>query len=171
MSDGSQLKPFEPDRFFSDGQSSRPAVPGTVPYSIEPRSRLDLSGMSTEQIEELNELPVALTIDLLARGQRQFDIFCALCHGRDGYGQGIIVRHGFTPPPSLHTDHLRGHKLGHFYNVISNGFGAMYSYADRIEPADRWAIIAYIRTLQLSQYAPPDIAPSHSHATPEAPNE
>ncbi|MGE5191185.1 MAG: c-type cytochrome, partial [Deltaproteobacteria bacterium] len=90
---------------------------------------------------------------LLERGRERFDIYCAVCHGRTGDGNGIIVRRGFRRPPSYHTDRLRNAPAGHFYDVISNGFGAMASYANRIDVADRWAILAYIRALQLSQNA------------------
>lgn len=98
-------------------------------------------------------LPMALTQDLLERGQARFDIYCSPCHGRDGAGGGMIVQRGFPAPPSLHIDRLRHAPLRHFYTVISDGYGVMYSYADRVAPSDRWAIAAYIQALQLSQYA------------------
>jgi mono/diheme cytochrome c family protein len=91
-----------------------------------------------------------LTPQLLARGQERFHIYCAVCHGRTGKGNGEVVRRGFPAPPSYHLPRLRKAPIGHFYDVITNGYGAMYSYATRVEPADRWAIAAYIRALQLS---------------------
>lgn len=156
MSNGARLKPYEQHPFFEDGQSSRPALPGTVPFSEKAPSKLELAEFSSHDV---NELPVPLNAALLQRGREQFNIFCAVCHGRDGYGDGIIVRRGFTEPPSFHTDNVRARPLGHYYDVISNGYGAMYSYADRLEPSDRWAVAAYIRALQYSQHAPLDAVP------------
>ncbi len=109
----------------------------------------------------VDTFPVAVTREMLQRGQNRYDIFCAPCHALTGNGDGMIVARGFSPPPSLHQDRLRNAPVGHFYDVITNGYGRMYSYASRITPADRWAIVAYIRALQLSQNArvedvPPD---------------
>jgi mono/diheme cytochrome c family protein len=106
--------------------------------------------------EFTDSLPAALlplTEATLRRGQARFDIYCAVCHDRTGSGTGMIVRRGFTRPPSLHSERLRAVRLGHFFDVMTDGFGAMPSYASQINPADRWAIVAYIRALQLSQYA------------------
>lgn len=96
---------------------------------------------------------------LLKRGQQQFNVFCAPCHGEDGYGDGMVVERGFPAPPSYHSQGLRQASDRLFFTVITNGIGRMYSYADRVSPRDRWAIIAYIRALQLSQYATLDQAP------------
>jgi len=101
----------------------------------------------------------ALRRALLERGRERFGIYCAVCHGRAGDGNGMIVRRGFRKPPSYHIDRLRNASAGHFYDVMTNGFGAMASYASRIDVADRWAIVAYIRALQLSQNAPLDDVP------------
>lgn len=87
----------------------------------------------------------------MRRGQVQYEVFCMPCHARTGYGNGMIVQRGFAQPPSFHSDRLRGAPVGHYFEVITNGYGAMYSYASRVEPEDRWAIVAYIRALQLSQ--------------------
>ena len=95
--------------------------------------------------------PPPVTPALLARGRQRFDINCSPCHGRDGYGEGIVVQRGFPVPPSYHIPRLRAAPARHFLDVITNGYGVMYSYASRVEPADRWAIIAYIRALQASQ--------------------
>jgi len=105
--------------------------------------------------------PPPVTMALLQRGRQRFDIYCAPCHGRDGGGNGMIVQRGFPHPPSYFIDRLRNVPSKHFYDVITNGYGVMYSYADRVEPADRWAIAAYIRALQASAAAtvstvPPD---------------
>jgi len=97
-------------------------------------------------------LPDRVDMALLLRGQQRFDIFCAPCHSRLGDGDGMVVRRGFPRPPSFHADALRSAPDAHFYDVITHGYGAMYSYAARVPPADRWAIIAYIRALQLSQH-------------------
>jgi len=102
----------------------------------------------------VNEFPFALTAEDLDRGQERFGIYCAMCHGATGFGDGMIVRRGFRRPPSLHDDRLRGETLGHFFDVITNGWGAMPDYAQQIPVEDRWRIIAYIRALQLSQNTP-----------------
>ena len=102
----------------------------------------------------VNEFPFAVTAMDLDRGEERFNIYCAMCHGQTGYGDGMIVRRGFRRPPSLHDDRLRNETLGHFFDVITNGWGAMPDYAEKIPPRDRWAIIAYIRALQLSQNTP-----------------
>ena len=101
----------------------------------------------------VDTFPFTVTRELLERGQQQYNVFCAPCHAITGNGDGMIVRRGFSPPPSLHEERLRAAPVGYFYSVITNGFGRMYSYASRIEPTDRWAITAYIRALQLSQNA------------------
>ncbi|HEX7368702.1 MAG TPA: cytochrome c, partial [Rhodanobacteraceae bacterium] len=98
--------------------------------------------------------PLPITPALLARGQQRFNIYCAPCHSRVGDGDGMIAERGFPHPPSYHTPALRNAPDSHFYKVITDGYGVMYSYADRVSPRDRWAIVAYIRALQLSQHAP-----------------
>jgi mono/diheme cytochrome c family protein len=100
-----------------------------------------------------------LTADLLERGQERFNIFCRPCHGGLGNGDGVVVERGFPPPPSYHDPRLREAPLGHFFDVVTNGFGRMTSYAARIPPRDRWAIAAYVRALQLSQNAELDDVP------------
>lgn len=97
-------------------------------------------------------VPPALTLALIQRGRERFDIFCSPCHGRLGDGKGIVVQRGFPAPPSFHEARLRAAPSQHFYDVITNGYGAMYSYAARVTPEDRWAIVAYIRALQESQH-------------------
>jgi len=105
-------------------------------------------------------MPVALTPQLLQRGQERFNIYCAPCHGATGEGNGMIVRRGYPPPPSYHIDRLRAAADGHFFEVITNGFGRMYEYGTRVPVEDRWAIIAYIRALQLSQHVTPEELPA-----------
>jgi mono/diheme cytochrome c family protein len=113
--------------------------------------------------------PPVITAELVARGQNRFEIYCTPCHGRVGDGEGMVVQRGFPAPPSFHSDRLRAAPASHFYDVITNGYGAMYSYAARVGPADRWAIAAYIRALQLSQHmAVASLSPADRQAlTPE----
>jgi mono/diheme cytochrome c family protein len=157
--------PLRGSDFFPDRRSSRYPVAGTIP-------RLDDPTLDAEQLDpnsylltgrhngtELgNELPFkpldpAKLHELLTRGQERYNIYCTPCHSRIGDGNGMIVQRGYKRPPSFHQDRLRNAPLGHFFDVISNGFGAMPDYASQIHPADRWAIAAYIRALQLSQNA------------------
>ena len=109
--------------------------------------------------------PFAITREILQRGRERYDIYCALCHGRTGEGNGMIVQRGFPPPPSFHIDRLREAPVGHFFDVVTQGYGIMYSYAERIEPTDRWAIAAYIRALQLSRNATPADVPVSERAS------
>lgn len=146
--------PMAESEAFADGSSIRPLVPGTIP-----RGHLREDGAFFTGIENgkwVDKIPVAVTPDLLKRGRDRFEIYCSPCHGRLGDGQGMIAKRGFQlkrPVGNYHTDRLRKMPVGHFYDVITNGYGAMYSYASRVEPQDRWAIVAYIRVLQLSQHA------------------
>lgn len=150
MADQPRYDPLEPSAFFADGRSARPRVAGTVARGYahldEHRSRGTIAG------ELADTLPVPLTRQLLRRGQERYDIYCSPCHDRIGNGQGMIVRRGFSPPPSLHDERLRQAPIGHFFMVMTNGFGTMPDYAAQVPPDDRWAIAAYIRALQLSQY-------------------
>jgi mono/diheme cytochrome c family protein len=113
----------------------------------------------------------AVTQALLARGRERFDIYCSPCHDRVGNGNGIVVQRGMPRPPSLHEQQLREADDTHFYDVISSGFGAMYAFADRIRPRDRWAIVAYVRALQLSQHAALTDVPDDARARLEAERE
>jgi len=115
----------------------------------------------------VNEFPFQITKADLDRGQERFQAYCLMCHGATGFGDGMIVRRGFRRPPSFHDERLRAEPLGHFFDVITNGWGAMASYSDMIPPDDRWRIIAYIRALQLSQNAPAAGAPAAT--TPQQP--
>ncbi|GAB3681568.1 c-type cytochrome [Salinisphaera aquimarina] len=126
---------------WPDGQSARTPPAGTVARDAQLAPRPD-------------HLPVPLTQALLDRGQQRFEINCLPCHGRVGYADGMVVQRGFPKPPSFHSERLRHAPLSHFYDVMTDGYGVMYSYADRVEPADRWAIAAYIRALQQSQHTP-----------------
>lgn len=146
-----RYNPLDGSQFFEDGRSARPPVPGTVARG---QLRID-QHYYTGKIDgkEVETFPFPVTEAVLERGRKRFNIFCTPCHGITGEGRGMIVERGFPPPPSYHIDRLRQAPPGHFYSVITNGFGAMYSHAARIPPEDRWAIVAYIRALQMSQHA------------------
>jgi mono/diheme cytochrome c family protein len=151
MAEQPRYDPLEPSAFFTDGRSARPPVEGTVPRGY---LRLDehLYGGTVASVPA-DRLPVPLTRQLLVRGQERYDIYCSPCHDRLGNGQGMIVRRGFSPPPSFHDERLRLAPIGHFFIVMTEGYGTMPDYAAQVPPHDRWAIAAYIRALQLSQHA------------------
>jgi mono/diheme cytochrome c family protein len=151
MRDNSRLQPYEPNAFYAGGQSERQVISGTVALGMLHTDDPLYTGRVGDQLA--TTFPITITRAVLARGQERFNIYCAPCHGLLGDGQGMIVARGFSPPPTFHQQRLRDAPVGHFFDVITNGYGRMYSYASRVEPADRWAIIAYIRALQLSQNA------------------
>jgi Cytochrome C oxidase, cbb3-type, subunit III len=154
--------PYEPTSFFGDGRSERQPVPGTVARGQLHLDDLLFTGM--ENGAESNRFPFPTTKADLERGRERFNIYCTPCHDYTGSGNGMIVQRGFPHPPSFHTDRLRGAPVGHFFGVMTNGFGAMYSYADRVDVADRWRIAAYIRVLQLSRNATIDDVPEADRA-------
>lgn len=158
MRDQPRYEPLEVSQFFSDQRSARPLVDNTVPRGALIEERVFATGR-TEDGDLVEDIPAEITADLLERGQERYDIFCSPCHGFDGFGEGMIVQRGFTPPPSFHSDRLRQSPAGHYFDVITNGFGQMFSYGYRIQPDDRWAIVAYIRALQISQNASPEDVP------------
>jgi len=119
--------------------------------------------------QDSTEFPFPITRAVLERGRERFNIYCVPCHGPTGDGDGLVVQRGFNAPPSYHTDRLRQAPVGHFFDVITNGFGAMPSYANQVPVNDRWAIIAYIRALQLSQSAPLSDAPPDAQAQLNSP--
>lgn len=151
MYDQPRYEPLERSDFFADGRASRPLVAGTVVYGAPYGDEAMLTGRSGGELT--SELPLELDAALLRRGQERFNIYCSNCHGRTGEGNGMIVQRGYRQPPTYHSDRLRGVPIGHFFDVMTNGFGVMPSYAIQIKPRDRWAIAAYIRALQLSQFA------------------
>lgn len=144
-------KPLETSVVFPDNQLARQPVEGTIPSGFTSNGER----LATEENfdKNSNELPFPLTEAVLRRGRERFEINCAVCHGKIGDGSGMVAKRGFSPPPTYHSDRLRNAPLGHFYDVITNGYGGMGSYAAQVEPPDRWAIAAYIRALQLSQNA------------------
>jgi mono/diheme cytochrome c family protein len=163
MYDQPRYKPLAASTLFADGGASQAPVSGT-----EVRARGNFSGTSSGRVgadraalwdrdEHTVSNPYPVTLDLLRQGQNRFNIYCAPCHSPVGDGDGYIVRRGFPAPPSYHIHRLREASDRHFFDVITQGYGIMYAYANRITPADRWAIVAYIRALQLSQHAPADV--------------
>jgi cytochrome c553 len=145
------LRPEEPSRQLPHGTSAQLPPSHTVPHRAQLPDVVFTTGERNGQL--VTEIPVPVTRELLARGQAQFAIYCAVCHGPDGYGYGIVVQRGFPAPPSYHDPRLVNAPIGYFFRVMTRGFGVMYPYADRLAPADRWAVAAYIRALQLSQRA------------------
>jgi mono/diheme cytochrome c family protein len=143
--------PLRESVFFKDGSSARPLVEGTVARGTLQDDVTFFTGK--DGAAEVNALPFPLTADVLDRGEQRFNVYCTPCHGITGRADGMVVRRGYRTPPSLHTDRLRLVAIGHFYDVMTNGFGAMPDYKAQIAPRDRWAIAAYIRALQLSQHA------------------
>jgi len=157
MYDQPRYEPFEASSLFSDGASARPLVLGTVPRDdprglpdVEDRDLL-LTGMKDGLPSRTAPFPIDRAV--LDRGRQRYEIYCAPCHGQLGDGRGVIVERGFTPPPNYTEARLVDAPLGYFFDVITNGHGAMYSFAARVAPQDRWAVAAYIRALQLSQKA------------------
>jgi hypothetical protein len=146
-----KFKPYRENPFFADGRSARPLVEGTVARDNLQEDEHLYKGKENGEVAKT--FPFPITQDVLLRGQERFNIYCSPCHGQLGDGEGMIVQRGLKHPPSYHIDRLREAPVGYFFTVISNGFGVMFDYSDRIPPKDRWAIISYIRALQLSQHA------------------
>lgn len=166
MHDQPKGEPMEASVFFADGRVARPLVEGVVA-----RGELDLDPhLNTGKVggELVDTFPFAIDAAALARGRERYGIFCAPCHDAAGLGEGMIVQRGMKRPPSLHIDRLRQAPAGYLFDVITNGYGAMYDYSDRIRPEDRWKIVAYIRALQLSQNATLADAPPQERARLEA---
>jgi hypothetical protein len=166
MHDQPRYKPFAETNFFGDGRSARPVIEGTVARGQLHIDTARYQGKAGDQ--DVTEFPFAITrVDLL-RGQERFNIYCSPCHSRIGDGNGMVVRRGFRQAASYHTDKLRKAPIGHFFDVMTHGFGAMPSYASRVEPDDRWRIAAYIRVLQLSESAKLDDVPAQERSQLEA---
>jgi mono/diheme cytochrome c family protein len=151
MHDQPRYKPLAKSTFFDDQRSARPRVPGTVARGHLPGDpALETGKVGTGFVAAV---PVPIDLPLLKRGEQRYGIYCAPCHGRVGRGDGMIVRRGYRQPPSFHIDRLRAQPAGYFFDVITAGFGAMPDYAAQVSVPDRWAIVAYVRALQLSQNA------------------
>jgi mono/diheme cytochrome c family protein len=209
MQDQPKMKPYRSSSFFTDGQSSRQLVEGTVPrgflrldtefFTGKKRGKPASSAMPAETQsgpqpsgagsvagaapvgaaaypDDVEVFPIPVTKEMVTRGKERYEIFCSACHGLTGTGDGMIVRRGFRRAASFNDDRLRQAPVGHFFDAITNGWGAMPSYASQIPAEDRWAIIAYIRALQLSQQiqqaqppsaqAPVQAMPTRSPAPP-----
>ena len=172
MQDQPRYKAFKKSEFFSDDKAMRDLPEGTVARgnlredkafytgkkenagtSAPVESTINAAGNTVVSSfpDDIEKSPVPLTKELLDRGEQRYKVFCIVCHGPVGKGDGMIVRRGFSPPPTYHDDRLKNAPDGHFYDVITNGWGKMNGYASQIPPADRWAIVAYIRALQISQ--------------------
>jgi len=153
MANQPRQNPLSPAAMFADGRSERPAIDNTV-----------VRGAVAEDAflvpKESNAFPLPLTMELLQRGQQRYQIFCTPCHGIQGDGLGMVAMRGMKHPPSYHQERLRNEPNGYIYDVIGNGFGAMYGYSSQIPPRDRWAIVAYVRALQLSRNAPANGLPA-----------
>jgi len=162
MYDQPRYKPLGKSDFFADNRQARPPVEGTVARGmLRADSRL-YAGKEGNALVSVFPLPV--TRPLLERGRQRYNIFCAPCHDRTGAGNGMVVQRGYRQPPSFHIDRLREQPVGHFFDVITNGLGAMPDYAAQISVEDRWAIVAYVRALQLSQGARVADVPPESRA-------
>jgi hypothetical protein len=151
MQDQPKYIPLRASSFYPDDRSARPLVEGTVARGHLHEDTLLETGKVGD--EDATVFPFAVDLRVLERGRERYDIYCAPCHGRTDAGNGMIVRRGFRRPPSYHDDRLRNAPVGHFVDVMTNGFGAMADYRQLVEPRDRWAIAAYIRALQLSEHA------------------
>jgi mono/diheme cytochrome c family protein len=152
MQDQPKYRPQRPSDFFADGRSERPEIAGTIARGALDEDTAFYEGKDASG-KDIDTFPIPIDKAVLQRGQGRFDIYCSPCHGRIGNGLGMIVRRGFKQPPSYHIDRLRNAPVGHFYDVISNGYGAMQDYSVQLQPRDRWAVIAYIRALQYSENA------------------
>jgi mono/diheme cytochrome c family protein len=157
MHDNPRYEAYERSEFFGDERSMRPQVEGTVARGQLREDQALFAGKSGAAF--VARTPVAVTADLVRRGRQRYEIYCAPCHGVTGRGDGIVVRRGFRAPTTFHADRLRAQPDGYLYDVITNGFGAMPDYASQIPVADRWAIVSYVRALQLSQHARFDALP------------
>jgi mono/diheme cytochrome c family protein len=166
MHDQPRFEPYEETEFFRDGISARQPIAGTVAVGQLQEDEALFTGKQDGQLVE--ELPVELTARLLERGRDRYTIFCTACHGQWGGGDGMIVQRGLRAPPTFHSERLRNVPVGHFFDVITHGFGAMPPYAVQIKPEDRWAIAAYLRALQRSQAATLDDVPQADRAKLEA---
>jgi mono/diheme cytochrome c family protein len=158
MYDQPKVETYEPSAFFEDGRGSRAPVAGAVALGEARTDEYLYTGL-IDGVEG-DVMPFPVTQELLLRGQEQYNIYCATCHGHTGYGQGMIAQRGGMVPANLHQEYLQEAPVGHLFTVITNGYRLMYGYASRITPEDRWAIAAYVRALQLSQNATLDDVPA-----------
>lgn len=164
MHDQPKFYPQRGTTFYADGRSVRPQVENTVGRSQLHEDTYFYTGMANGQ--EGTTMPFPVTLEVLERGQERYNIYCAACHSRVGNGVGMIVQRGYSKAANFHTFRMQAAPLGHFFSVISNGYGAMPDYSAQLTPADRWAVVAYIKALQLSQNATQSDIPAGEHALP-----
>lgn len=194
MQDQPRYKAYKKSDFFADGKGSREKVDGTIARgqlnenkgfytgkvdnpnpNAQVETTTDSSGntLVSSFPNAISEFPLPVTKELIDRGQERYNIYCIVCHGPVGNGDGMIVRRGFSKPPTYHDDRLRNAPVGHFFDVITNGWGKMNGYAYSVQPADRWAIVAYIRALQVAQTPEELLGPKPAATqatTPASPN-
>lgn len=172
MQDQPRHRAYKKSEFFNDNRASRNLPEGTVARgflkddkafytgkidnpnpNVQVQTTTDASGntLVSSFPNDIDQFPVPVTAELVDRGRDRYEIYCIVCHGPVGKGDGMVVRRGFPQPPTYHDDRLRNAPVGHFFDVMTNGWGKMNSYADKLSAADRWAVVAYIRTLQVSQ--------------------
>jgi hypothetical protein len=163
MQDQPKYIPLRPSDFFGDGRSERPLIEGTVARGHLDDDTAYYTGRGPDGTF-VNEFPFPVTKEVVERGQNRFNIYCTPCHDRLGNGDGRVVRRGYRHPPSYHIDRLRQVPNGYIYDVITTGFGAMPDYAAQIQPSDRWAIVSYVRALQLAHNAKIDDVPADKRA-------
>jgi hypothetical protein len=162
-----KILPLRPSDFYADGRGSRTPPENTIARGQLRDDAYLYTGMVNGKPGDM--MPFPATREVLERGRERFDIYCTPCHSRVGDGNGMIVQRGFRRPPSFHEPRLRQAPLGHFYDVMANGFGAMPDYAAQVSPRDRWAIASYIRVLQYSQNAPANAVPAGQPMSPQPP--
>ena len=170
MWNGARLRPYEGLEFFPNNSEAQVPPAGTVARAEDRTNEPLYYGTQNGQLITYNPLVAdkspADRLAILQRGQERYQIYCQPCHGLAGYGDGLIVKRGLSAPPSYHLERLRNAADGHIYDVIANGYGSMYSYGSRVPTQDRWAIVAYVRALQLSQRAPASAVPAKQTLTP-----
>jgi mono/diheme cytochrome c family protein len=166
MHDQPKYEPLEQNAFYGDQRASREPVPGTVARGQLNEDEHLYTGKINNQ--PVHTFPMELNAQIVKRGQERYNIFCGPCHDQTGQGAGMVVQRGFKRPPSFHIQRLQEAPVGYYYDVITNGFGVMASYAPQVPPEDRWAIIAYIRALQLSQNATVSDVPEQERKKLEA---
>ena len=162
-----KYKPLRESRFFGNGSSARPAVEGTIARGTLQTDAAFFTGKNGALF--VSELPFPITAEVVERGQQRYNIYCAPCHDGTGSGNGMVVQRGYPQPPSFHIDRLRNADAGYYFDVMTNGFGRMPDYRGQVSPRDRWNIVAYLRTLQLSQRATAGDVPGGDPAKPQVP--
>jgi mono/diheme cytochrome c family protein len=170
MGDQPRYDTLQESTFFPNNMSARPLPPNVVPRGSLQEDTEFYTGKvaGSNPARNVETFPFVVSAEDMVRGQERYNIYCTPCHDPVGTGNGVVVLRGFTPPPSLHIDRLRQSPVGHYFDVITNGWGAMPSYANQISPRDRWLITAYIRALQLSQNARLEDVPAADRAKLDA---